>query len=159
MPSVFFNPGCRPDQPEANPRGWGDLFRTVLLLFSVLALPAAEFPTPINTNTENHGTDAPPWTAEQAVAQMKSVPTGFKASVFAAEPDVQNPVQISWDSRGRLWVVENYTYESDAFTDKFRDRIVILEGADGNGKFTSRKVFTDDLTNTMGVATGYGGAW
>ena len=120
---------------------------------------AADFPTPINTNTVNNGTGAPPWTAEEAVAKMKSVPPGFKASAFAAEPDVQNPVQFSWDSRGRLWVVENYTYESDSFTDKFRDRILIFEGADGNGKFTSRKVFTDDLTNTMGVAIGYGGVW
>ena len=76
------------DQPEPNPRDWDDrtskrdpryasLTPIVLLLCSVLALRAAEFPTPINTNTENHGTDAPPWTAEEAVAQMKSVPPGF----------------------------------------------------------------------------------
>ena len=34
--------------------------------------------------------------------------SGF--GVFAAEPDVQNPIAMAWDRRGRLWIAENYTY-------------------------------------------------
>src|SRR5687768_12984427 len=126
--------------------------RHLLLLCSVMVLHAAQFPTPTNTNTVNNGTGAPPLTAEESLAQMKSVPPGFKGSVFASEPHVQNPLQMTWDSRGRLWIAENYTYESDAFVDTFNDRIVILEGADGGSKFTSRKVFVDDIKHLMGFA-------
>lgn len=133
--------------------------RHLLLLCSVAALHAAQFPTPVNTNTVNNGTAAPPLTAEESLALLKSVPPGFKGSVFAAEPHVQNPLQMTWDSRGRLWISENYSYESDTLVDTYNDRIVILEGADGGSKFTSRKVFADDLKRLMGFAVGHGGVW
>ena len=87
------------------------------------------------------------------------LPPGFKASVFAAEPDVQNAIQLTWDTHGRLWVAENYTMDSDRFVDTFRDRIVILDNADGGTKFQTRRVFTDQLKNLMGFAIGYGGVW
>ena len=38
------------------------------------------------------------------------MPPGFRVNVFAAEPDVRNPIAMTWDSRGRMWVAENYTY-------------------------------------------------
>ncbi|MEO5957595.1 MAG: PVC-type heme-binding CxxCH protein, partial [Opitutaceae bacterium] len=50
-------------------------------------------------------------------------------------------------------------YESDALVDTYNDRIVILEGADGNGKFTKRTVFADNLKRLMGLAVGHGGVW
>ncbi len=133
--------------------------RTFLLLCSAAALHAAQFPAPTNTNTVNNGTSAPPMTAEESLANLTRIPPGFKGSVFAAEPHVQNPLQMTWDSRGRLWISENYSYERDAFVDTFSDRIVILEGADGGSKFTSRKVFADDIKRLMGFAVGHGGVW
>lgn len=135
--------------------------RTFLLLCCAATLrgAAAEFPLLRNTNSVNNGTEAPPLTAAEALAQIKSVPAGFKASVFASEPDVQNAIQLTWDTRGRMWVAENYTMDSDRFVDDYRDRIVILEGADGGSKLTSRKVFTDDIKNLMGFALGNGGVW
>lgn len=50
-----------------------------------------------------------------------------KATVFAAEPDVQNPIAMAWDSRGRLWVAENYTYgdSSKKYDLTLRDRIKV----------------------------------
>jgi len=46
---------------------------------------------------------------------VKSVklPPGFELRVFAAEPDVQNPIAITTDERGRLWVAENYNWPAD----------------------------------------------
>src|SRR5437762_12629987 len=38
------------------------------------------------------------------------VPPGFEVRLFAAEPEVVNPVAMTWDERGRLWVVELYEY-------------------------------------------------
>ena len=53
------------------------------------------------------------------------LPPGFKATVFAAEPDVRNPIAMAWDGAGRVYVAENYTYAEMAvrFDLKLRDRI------------------------------------
>jgi len=48
-------------------------------------------------------------TPEQARAKM-TVPEGYEVRCFAHEPMVQNPVAMTWDHRGRLWVVEAYEY-------------------------------------------------
>src|SRR4029077_6749853 len=62
----------------------------------------------------------------EALAKVKA-PEGFVVSLFAAEPDVQQPIAITTDERGRLWVAENYTYSENKvnFNDSLRDRIVI----------------------------------
>ncbi|MFZ2281120.1 MAG: PVC-type heme-binding CxxCH protein [Prosthecobacter sp.] len=48
-------------------------------------------------------------TPEEARAKM-SVPDGYEVRCFAHEPMVQNPVAMTWDHRGRLWIVEAYEY-------------------------------------------------
>jgi hypothetical protein len=48
-------------------------------------------------------------TPEEAREKM-SVPEGYEVRCFAHEPMVQNPVAMTWDHRGRLWVVEAYEY-------------------------------------------------
>jgi putative membrane-bound dehydrogenase-like protein len=48
-------------------------------------------------------------TPEEARAKM-TVPEGYEVRCFAHEPMVQNPVAMTWDTRGRLWVVELYEY-------------------------------------------------
>src|SRR5690349_12820289 len=86
---------------------------------------ASEFPAPYNSGG-NPAT--PPMSAAEAAAAI-TLPDGFKASVFASEPDVQNPIAMAWDSRGRIWVAENYTYAERAlkFDLGLRDRVVIFE--------------------------------
>ena len=39
-----------------------------------------------------------------------TVPEGFAVTLFAAEPDVVQPIAFTIDPKGRLWVVENYSY-------------------------------------------------
>jgi putative membrane-bound dehydrogenase-like protein len=46
---------------------------------------------------------------EEAAKKM-SVPEGFEVRCFAHEPMIVNPVAMTWDHRGRLWVVEGYEY-------------------------------------------------
>src|SRR5580765_7294510 len=48
-------------------------------------------------------------TPEEAAKKM-SVPDGYEVRCFAHEPMVVNPVAMTWDARGRLWVVEAYEY-------------------------------------------------
>ena len=54
------------------------------------------------------------------VCKTAVLPAGFRLSVFASEPDVQNPIAITTDDRGRLWVAENYTWAGsrDGFIEK-----------------------------------------
>ena len=61
-----------------------------------------------------------------------SVPDGFAVQLSAAEPDVQQPIAMSWDSRGRLWVAECYTYAESklTFDTRMKDRILILDDTD-----------------------------
>src|SRR5438034_7445770 len=112
------------------------------LLLIPFSLCASEFPVPYNSEPDQ----SRPMPAAEALAKMK-LPPGFQATVFAAEPDVQNPIAMAWDGRGRLWVAENYTYaEARARFDlRLRDRVLIFEDQEGNGRFTSRKVFTDEV--------------
>ncbi|HEY2251152.1 MAG TPA: methyltransferase domain-containing protein, partial [Planctomycetaceae bacterium] len=60
---------------------------------------------------------------EEALAKIK-VPEGFHVSLFAGEPDVQQPISLTTDERGRLWVAENYTYSDSKtnFDAALRDR-------------------------------------
>ncbi|MEN3939880.1 PVC-type heme-binding CxxCH protein [Prosthecobacter sp. SYSU 5D2] len=129
--------------------------RLLLPLVATSALAfAADFPKPFNSEKGD------PMSAEEAAATME-LPPGFKCVVFASEPDVQQPIAMAWDAKGRLWVAENYTYaENPARWDtNLRDRIIILEDKDGDGKHDDRKVFWDQGAYLTSVEWGYGGAW
>src|SRR5437763_2032783 len=114
----------------------------IALLLAAFTLRAADFPAPYNSEPDKTG----PMPAADAAATMK-LPEGFKATVFAAEPDVQNPIAMSWDAQGRLWIAENYTYAEGSvrYDLKLRDRILMFEDKDGNGHFDKRTVFNDEL--------------
>ena len=100
-------------------------------------------------------------TPAEALAAIK-LPEGFEATLFAAEPDVRQPIALTTDHRGRLWVVENYTYaerERNFDTSTQRDRILIFEDADGDGQFDKRTVFWDQGKKVTSVEVGFGGVW
>ena len=99
-------------------------------------------------------------TPQEALAGM-TVADGFEISLFAAEPDVRQPIALATDDRGRLWVCENYSYAERAenFDDRFKDRIVILEDSDGDGSCDKRTVFWDQGRRLTSVEIGFGGAW
>lgn len=120
-------------------------------------LVAAEFPVPYNSEPD---IGAGPMPAAEAAAKFR-MPPGFKVQVFAAEPDVQNPIAMTWDRKGRIWVAENYTYAERAkkFELALRDRIVIFADENGDGKFDSRRVFTDEVQHLTSVEVGRGGVW
>ena len=112
--------------------------------------------TPILRNTE---AGEPP-TAAETVDRIQ-VPEGFQVTLFAGEPDVQQPIAITTDERGRLWVAENYTYAERplGFDTKLHDRIIILEDTNHDGRFDVRKVFIDDVQKLTSVEVGMGGVW
>ena len=116
----------------------------------------SDFPRLINTESP----EAKLTTAQDALNGMK-LPDGFTISLFASEPDVNQPIALATDDRGRLWVAENYTYaeRQTNFDDRMRDRVVILEDEDQDGKFDKRTEFWDQGRRLTSVEIGYGGVW
>jgi putative membrane-bound dehydrogenase-like protein len=90
-------------------------------------------------------------------AKKMSLPSGFSAQVVISEPDVVQPIAYTMDDRGRLWVVENTNYP--VCPGEPKDKILILEDTDGDGKADKRTVFYDKLTFSSGIALGHGGVW
>ena len=95
---------------------------------------------------------------EKAAAAM-TVPEGFRVTLFAGEPDVYQPIAFAIDDRGRLWVAEAYSYPFRQPPEKARDRIVIFEDKDNDGKFDGRKVFAERLNLVSGLELGFGGVY
>src|SRR6266567_4658839 len=95
---------------------------------------------------------------EQAAKEM-TLPAGFKATLFAGEPDVKQPIAFAIDDRGRLWVAEAYTYPVRAPEGQGKDRILVFEDTDGDGKFNRRTVFMEGLNLVSGLEVGFGGVW
>src|SRR5262249_59683404 len=76
----------------------------------------------------------------EAAAKEMTLPPGFKATLFAGEPDVKQPIAFAIDHRGRLWVAEAYTYPVRAKEGEGKDRILVFEDTNGDGKFDRRTV-------------------
>lgn len=92
-------------------------------------------------------------------AKAMTLPPGFHATLFAGEPDVVQPIAMTIDEKGRLWVAEAYSYPIRLPDDQAKDRILIFEDTDNDGKFDTRKVFTDKLNLVSGLEVGFGGVW
>lgn len=129
------------------------LHATLLVLF---ALAQDDFPTPPNTQELT----TPLLTAEAALAAL-DVPDGFEANLFASEPEIQQPIAMTFDSRGRTWVAENYTYSDrkENYNLELYDRILMFEDLDDDGVADRRTVFHDRLQRLTSVEVGFGGVW
>ena len=130
---------------------------SLLLTFTANAC-ADDFPKPFNTEKEN---PVDKLMSPQEALKGITVPDGFEVTLFAAEPDVHQPIALATDDRGRLWIAENYTYAESAtnFDSRMRDRVVILEDVDGDGSFDKRTVFWDQGRRLTSVEIGHGGVW
>jgi putative membrane-bound dehydrogenase-like protein len=94
----------------------------------------------------------------EAVGRL-TLPRGFRATLCASEPDVVQPIAMTIDPRGRLWVVENMSYPIWLGGPRGKDRILIFEDVDGDGRFDRRTVFYDHGTSFTGIELGFGGVW
>jgi putative membrane-bound dehydrogenase-like protein len=118
---------------------------------------------------------------EEALKRMQ-VPDGFRVKLVAAEPAIRQPVTISFDDRGRLWVVQYLQYPTPAGLKpvqvdqylrtvydripepppkgpKGADRITILEDPDADGHYRKAKDFVTGLNLASGMALGHGGVY
>jgi putative membrane-bound dehydrogenase-like protein len=118
---------------------------------------------------------------EEAVGRMK-VPDGFHVKLAACEPEVRQPVSMSFDDRGRLWVIQYLQYPTPAGlkpvqVDQYlravydrvpeppprgprgADKITIFEDVHGDGRYRRVKDFVTGLNLASGMAIGHGGVF
>jgi putative membrane-bound dehydrogenase-like protein len=110
------------------------------------------------------------------------VPPGFQVQLVASEPEMRKPVTITFDGRGRMWVIQYLQYpepnglkpikvdqylrttydrvpEPPPKGPKGADRITIFYDPDENGKYRKSKDLVSDLNLASGLALGYGGVF
>src|SRR5205823_11201146 len=107
-----------------------------------------------------HGQSQPPGdplSPAEAIARM-TVPEGFRVELVAAEPDLVNPVAMTFDERGRIWVTESLEYPRNS-AGPGRDRVKVLEDRDGDGTADTFTLFAEGLNIPSGIAVGHGGVW
>ncbi len=125
--------------------------------------------------------DSQPTPATEAVKQFR-MRDGFENQLVASEPDVAQPLFLSWDSRGRMWVVHYRQYQFPAGLKVIRydqhlravfdkvpdppprgtpgaDKITVHEDTDGDGIYDSQKDVITGLNIATSVAIGDGGIW
>jgi putative heme-binding domain-containing protein len=80
------------------------------------------------------------------------LPSGFEIQLVAAEPEIQKPLNLAFDARGRLWVTDTVEYPYAAPKDRpARDSIKVLEDADGDGRAEKVTTFAGGLNIPIGV--------
>ncbi|MCA1684440.1 MAG: hypothetical protein LC745_00335 [Planctomycetia bacterium] len=107
---------------------------------------------------------------------------GLVVNLYAAEPDVRQPILVKFDDRGRLWTVQYLQYPNPAGLKRVRvdrwsrtvydrtpepppkgprgdDRVTICEDTDGDGRADRFKDFVSGLNLCTGLAFGHGGVY
>jgi mono/diheme cytochrome c family protein/glucose/arabinose dehydrogenase len=85
---------------------------------------------------------------------------GYRLELLAAEPVVEDPVDISFDADGRMFVCEMRGYMPDTEAkgeDATNGRVTLLEDVDGDGTYEKSTVFVDGLVMPRSVMCVNGG--
>ena len=114
-------------------------------------------------NIANYERRPKPLPLQVPLAQPESqkyiqVPPEFNLKVFAAEPNIINPMALNWDERGRLWVIEGVDYPNEVREEnKGNDRIKICEDTNGDGRADKFTIFADSLNLPTSLVFANGG--
>ncbi len=101
-------------------------------------------------------------TTPQESQKKFELPEGFEINLFASEvefPELKNPVQFTFDSKGRLWVCTMASYPQYLPGKNVDDKILIFEDTNGDGRADKQTVFADGLHLPTGIELGDGGAY
>jgi putative heme-binding domain-containing protein len=149
------------------PRGRPPAIAVAILVTTVFAGADGVGTQPVRAQTQPnppaqvpHGQDQmpnAPRSPAEAVRAM-TVPPDFHVEVVASEPQIVNPVAMTFDERGRIWLTESLEYPRRQ-PGPGRDRVKVLEDTDGDGKADRFTTFADGLNIPSGIAVGHGGVW
>lgn len=122
-----------------------------------------------------------PLSPEESLKKLRPAP-GYELELVAGEPVIRQPIDLHFDARGRLWVVQYIQYPFPAGLTitgydqymraefdrvppppphhfKGADKITILEDRDGDGRYESHKTFVEGLNMATSIELGDGGVW
>lgn len=118
----------------------------VLSLGLLGAASAPDAPSPVRSPAQ-----------EQATFRLEP---GLRIELVAAEPLVQDPVVMTFDAEGRLWVVEmrGFMPTIDGDEAKPTGRVSVLEDRNGDGRMDHSTVYLDHLVMPRALALVPGGA-
>jgi putative heme-binding domain-containing protein len=83
----------------------------------------------------------------------------LEVNLFAENPDLAKPIQMNFDTQGRLWIASSAVYPQIQPGQAADDKILILEDTDHDGKADKSTIFADGLLIPTGVVPGDGGAY
>jgi putative membrane-bound dehydrogenase-like protein len=89
--------------------------------------------------------------------KLVQIPVGFELELFASEPMIINPIAMTWDERGRLFVIETTDYPNEIRKEGGDDKIKILEDTDGDGKADKVTIFAEGLNIPTSITPMNGG--
>lgn len=97
-----------------------------------------------------------PLTPEESMKHLQ-VPVEFNLELFAAEPNVMHPIAISWDERGRMYVLITKDYPNERKPSGGSDYILICEDTNKDGKADKFTRFAEGLSIPTGMVFSNGG--
>ncbi len=124
-----------------------------VLLFLLLALPllTSSWAAPAKDLFTEGVRAAEPLSPEEERLKFH-LPPGFKIQLVAAEPDLRKPMNMAFDSAGRLWITESREYPFAATNDaSARDTIRIFSDFDDNGRARKVTTFATNLNIPIGI--------
>ncbi|WP_338869565.1 PVC-type heme-binding CxxCH protein [Spirosoma sp. SC4-14] len=99
-----------------------------------------------------------PLSPEESMKHIQ-VPVDFTLDLFAHEPNVMHPIAMTWDERGRLYVLITKDYPNERKESGGSDYIVICEDTDKDGKADKFTNFAEGLSIPTGMTFGNGGLY
>lgn len=102
---------------------------------------------------ETNKKDVQPYLGGVEAIQRMTVAKGCRVNLFASEeqfPELVNPVQMNFDTKGRLWVAVWPSYPERTPTSKSGDSLLVFEDKNGDGKADKVTHFLDDLNCPTG---------
>ena len=108
---------------------------------------------PLVDTLESNKQDVSPYLDPEEAIHHMTLAEGCKASLFASEkqfPELVNPVQMNFDTKGRLWVAAWRNYPERTPTSKTGDSLLIFEDTNGDGKADKVIHFLDGLNCPTG---------
>ncbi|MEP4049700.1 MAG: PVC-type heme-binding CxxCH protein [Luteolibacter sp.] len=116
-----------------------------------------------NYSTKNKKVGDPDYKSGEQSEKLIKTPEGYDVKLFASEkefPNLENPVQVSFDDKGRLWVATMPTYPHYRAGDPLPDdKLLIYEDTDDDGKADKEIVFADKLHLPIGFEFAPGGVY
>lgn len=110
--------------------------------------------TEVKTNKPGPNPDqSHPYPSGEEVIGKVKLHEGLKMNLFADEkmfPELVNPVQMAWDTRGRLWVAAWPSYPGRTPTSTVGDKLLVFEDMNNDGKADKCETFADNLNSPTG---------